>query len=125
MLLLGSDVMAQNFDAQYRAAAQSASRKIEGVLPEKLRSEVHYLQNSIRFVAGAGDTPETSHRIMLLQQLRRAIIQRTTVRFDYHTRHARDGKGQNCKADTQLSHANSLVFTFVLMPGQNIRWVEV
>ncbi len=28
MLLLGSDFMAQNFDAQYRAAAQSASRKI-------------------------------------------------------------------------------------------------
>ena len=94
MLLLGSDLMAQNFDAQYRAAAQSASRKIEGVLPEKLRSEVHYLQNSIRFVAGAGDTPETSHRIMLLQQLRRAIIQHMTVRFDYHTRHARDGKGE-------------------------------
>ena len=94
MLLLGSDLMAQNFDAQYRAAAQSASRKIEGVLPEKLRSEVHYLQNSIRFVAGAGDTPETSHRIMLLQQLRRAIIQHTTVRFDYHTRHGRDGKGE-------------------------------
>src|SRR5919109_5410206 len=37
MLLLGSDFMAQNFDAQYRAAAQSAGRKIEGVLHEKLR----------------------------------------------------------------------------------------
>ena len=28
MLLLGSDFMAQHFDAQYRAAAQSAGRKI-------------------------------------------------------------------------------------------------
>ena len=92
MLLLGSDFMAQNFDAQYRAAAQSASRKIEGVLPEKLREEVHYLQNSIRFVSGG--SMERSPRAELLQQLRRAIIQRTTVRFHYHTRLTIDGKGE-------------------------------
>src|SRR5207244_2776230 len=50
MLLLGSDLMAQSFDAQYRSAALAASRKIEGVLPEKLREEVRSLQDSIRFV---------------------------------------------------------------------------
>ena len=94
MLLLGSDLMAQNFDAQYRAAAQSASRKIEGVLPDKLRDEVHYLQNSIVFVAGTPDTPENEHRVTLLQQLRRAIVQRTTVRFCYHARHNREGRGE-------------------------------
>lgn len=94
MLLLGSDLMAQNFDAQYRAAAQSASRKIEGVLPDTLRDEVHYLQNSIIFIAGAPDTPESEHRVTLLQQLRRAITQRTTVRFCYHARHAREGRGE-------------------------------
>src|SRR5690349_12866400 len=93
MLLLGSDFMAQNFDAQYRAAAQSASRKIEGVLPEKLREEVHYLQNSIVFVARGPDTPESQHRVMLLQQLRRAILQRSTVRFCYQSRYAREGQG--------------------------------
>lgn len=94
MLLLGSDLMAQNFDAQYRAAAQSASRKIEGVLPEKLRDEVHYLQNSIVFVARSSETPESENRIMLLQQLRRAIIQRSTVRFCYQSRYAREGRGE-------------------------------
>src|SRR5260370_29417059 len=83
MLLLGSDLMAQNFDAQYRAAAQSASRKIEGVLSDKLRDEVHYLQNSIVFVARSLDTPESEHRVILLQQLRRPIIQHSTVRFCY------------------------------------------
>src|SRR5260370_42509526 len=50
MLLLGSDFMARNFDAQYRAAAESASHKIEGVLPETLRDDVHYLQSNIRFL---------------------------------------------------------------------------
>ena len=94
MLLLGSDLMAQNFDAHYRAAAQSASRKIEGVLPDKLRDEVHYLQNSIVFVARSLDTPESEHRVILLQQLRRAIIQHSTVRFCYQSRYAREGQGE-------------------------------
>jgi predicted DNA-binding transcriptional regulator YafY len=99
MLLLGSDFMAQNFDAQYREAAQSASRKIEGVLPEKLRDEVHYLQSSIRFVAAEPDTPEHARRVLLLQQLRRAIIQHTTVRFTYHARHGQDGKGEQTRRE--------------------------
>jgi predicted DNA-binding transcriptional regulator YafY len=85
MLLLGSDLMAQSFDAQYCAAALAASRKIEGVLPEKLRDEVRYLQDSIRFVAkdAMGQPTETEK----LQQLRRAILQRSTVRFCYSARH--------------------------------------
>src|SRR6266536_2271133 len=51
ILLLGGDVMAQSFDAEYRAAAQSAGRKIAGALPEPLRDEVRSLQASIRFIA--------------------------------------------------------------------------
>ncbi len=81
MLLLGTDFVGQNFDAQYRGAAQSANQKIMAVLPEKLRQEVEYLESSIRFVALNGQfAPET------LQQLRRAIIQRRTVRFRYYAR---------------------------------------
>lgn len=91
MLLLGSDFMAQNFDAQYRQAAQSASRKIEGVLPEKSRNEVHYLQSSIRFVASSTKTQEAE----IIQQLRRAIIDCVTVRFHYHTRYAQSGKSEH------------------------------
>ena len=85
MLLLGSDLMAQSFDAQYRAAALAASRKIEGVLPEKLRDEVRYLQDSIRFVTT--DAMERPAETEKLQQLRRAILQRSTVRFCYSARH--------------------------------------
>ncbi|HEV2582649.1 MAG TPA: YafY family protein [Ktedonobacteraceae bacterium] len=99
MLLLGSDFMAQNFDAQYREAAQSASRKIEGALSEKLRDEVRYLQSSIRFVAASPQTPENARRIALLQQLRRAIIQHTTVRFTYHARHSQDGKSEQTRRE--------------------------
>jgi predicted DNA-binding transcriptional regulator YafY len=81
MLLLGSDVMAQQFDAQYRAAAQSAAAKIEGVLPAHLRDEVRYLQESFRFLA-PGDPAE--HETLLY--LRRAILDRRAVRFRYTAR---------------------------------------
>jgi predicted DNA-binding transcriptional regulator YafY len=81
MLLLGTDLVAQNFDAQYRSAAQSASSKIVAVLPDKLRQEVAYLQNSIRFVALNSPFERET-----LQQVRRAIIQCRTVRFRYHSR---------------------------------------
>ncbi len=85
MLLLGSDVMAQQFDAQYRAAAQSAAAKIEGVLPEKMRDEVRYLQESIRLFA-PGDPAE--HERLL--HLRRALLDRRTVRFRYTARNPSD-----------------------------------
>ncbi len=96
MLLLGSDFMAQNFDAQYRLAAQSASRKIEGVLPERLRDDVRYLQSSIRFVAASED--EDSPQRKKLQQLRRAILESHTVHFQYHKRRTQDDEAQTSRA---------------------------
>lgn len=85
MLLLGTDFMAQNFDAQYRSAAQSANHKIVAVLPDNLRQEVEYLENSIRFVALNSPFERDT-----LQRVRRAIIQRRTLRFCYYSR-PRDG----------------------------------
>ena len=51
ILLLGADYMAQNFDAQYRAMAGSASSKIQAVLPERLRGEVKHLQSGMYFIS--------------------------------------------------------------------------
>jgi predicted DNA-binding transcriptional regulator YafY len=88
MLLLGSDFIARNFDAQYRAAAESACRKIEGVLPETLRDDVHYLQSNIRFIGNL--TALDSREQEKLQQLRRALLDRNTIRFCYHARYSND-----------------------------------
>ena len=91
MLLLGSDFMAQNFDERYRTAAITAGRKIEAVLPDLLRADVHDLQGSIRFIAsGALDDPAEIER---LQQLRRALIERKRVRFQYQSRFTGDPHG--------------------------------
>jgi predicted DNA-binding transcriptional regulator YafY len=92
MLLLGADFVAKSFDAQYRGAAHSAGAKIEAVLPEKLRDEVRYLQDSICFVPI--NEPDRPGEAEMLQQVRRAIIARKTTRFRYHTRFTEDGKGK-------------------------------
>jgi predicted DNA-binding transcriptional regulator YafY len=89
ILLLGGDAMAQSFDAEYRAAAQSAGRKIAGALPEPLRDEVRSLQASIRFVADStGGRPDDTG---YLRQLRRAIVGRHSLRFRYYARQSQDG----------------------------------
>lgn len=89
MLMMGSAFAAQSFDAQYREAAHSANRKIEAVLSPSQREEVKYLQDSIALVA-----PETVGQGLtkgFLERLRRAIIERKTVRFHYHTRYPQNG----------------------------------
>lgn len=86
ILLLGGGFMANNFDAEYRRAAQTAVSKIEAVLSDDLRAEVDYLRRSLRFInPGAANVPEN------LLPIRRAIIQRRTVQFDYHARAVDDG----------------------------------
>ena len=88
LLLLGSEVMAKMFDAQYWAAAESASRKIAGVLPEKQRLQVQTLHSSLRLLgSGIQDRPEVQAK---LQQLRRAIVETRRIRFRYQGRQMRD-----------------------------------
>jgi len=89
ILLLGSDAMAQSFDAEYRAAAQSAGRKIAGALPEPLRAEVRSLQASMRFVTDS--TGGRRKQAESLRQLRRAIVGRHSLRFHYNARYSQDG----------------------------------
>src|SRR5215813_8691789 len=87
MLLLGTDFVGKNVDAQYQAAARTANSKIEAVLSPELRAEVAYLQRSIQFIVRT-----TTIRHEVLAALRRAIIQRHTVRFEYHTRFTSEGE---------------------------------
>lgn len=88
MLLLGSKLVADHFEAQYREVSQSASRKIEAVLSAKLRGEVNFLRDSIAFVAP--ETLASSASAKFLPTLRRAIIEQKTIRFHYHTRYSMD-----------------------------------
>jgi predicted DNA-binding transcriptional regulator YafY len=105
ILLLGADFMAQNFDAEYRAAAGSAENKIGAVLSERLRDQVRDLQQSLAMVAVTfGNEPE---RNALLQQLRRAILQRKTIRMHYHSK---GGAGEPGERNVREADPYGLVY---------------
>ena len=84
MLILGSDLMAKSFDAQYKHAAQTASRKIEALLKDPVLAEVNYLKNNIRFITLDAEADLSVPE--LLQQLRRSILARKSVRIRYKKR---------------------------------------
>lgn len=86
LLLLGSDVMRQSFDAEYQTAARNAGRKISGVLPDDLRPQVESLQERIQFVPSGRETG-----VEHLPIIRRGIIKQQTLRFHYHTRSGKTG----------------------------------
>jgi predicted DNA-binding transcriptional regulator YafY len=109
MLLMGSELTAQYFDAQYRSAAQSAGRKIAGVLPQQLRDEVAYLQQNIRFIP----TKHEDRQEAMLQQLRRAILDRLSVEFDYFARFGSETK-TNMK-DGPAQHTRRVVDPYALI----------
>jgi predicted DNA-binding transcriptional regulator YafY len=86
LLLLGADAMSQSFDAEYRAAALAAARKIAGALPSHVRDDVTALREGLRFVPGSGtEQPEIAERLYVV---RRAILARQRLQFNYVARHA-------------------------------------
>ncbi len=87
VLLLGAEVMIQNFDDQYRRAARSATSKIQAVLGDNRREEVDALLDGMRFIA---QNPLEADQPERLQTLRRAILRRQSIRITYHTRHRQD-----------------------------------
>lgn len=107
ILLLGSGFMAQNFDSLYQVAARSASSKIANVLPDKQRREVHLLQEGIQFIGTNPVGPELEEKLL---PLRRAILERITVSFLYHTRHPEEDSPSNRRSVNPygLIHLNNV-----------------
>lgn len=110
ILLLGLESMARSFDTQYQAAAHSATAKIEAALPSQRRSEVDYLRSSLFF--HQSNSNETGRVPAILQQLRRAVIERKTVRFRYVARwsaNANTEKAKDEKSDLRTVNPYGLV----------------
>src|SRR5262249_44080261 len=80
ILALGSDVMAKNFDSDYRAAAQSAYRKIDAVLGASLRTQVDHLKQGLRF-----SVPHSleARELTILRLLREAVGAHRQIRIRY------------------------------------------
>jgi predicted DNA-binding transcriptional regulator YafY len=80
ILALGSDVIATNFDRDYRAAAQSAYCKIDAVLEASLRSQVDHLKQGLRFSATQS---LEARELNILRTLREAVAARRQIRIHY------------------------------------------
>lgn len=81
MLLLGSDVMTQAFDAGVAGAADSAARKISAVLGEDIQSEVRFLRAHLRLVERGPGGAEIQGKVRTLRQ---ATVERRPAEFLYH-----------------------------------------
>lgn len=80
-LLLGGDVVARQFDAEYRAVAETATRKLAAVLPESLRAATDERRERLRFVGPSPPGPDVE---AALGVLRRAVLEGIGVRFRYY-----------------------------------------
>jgi predicted DNA-binding transcriptional regulator YafY len=77
MMILGSAYAAQNFGGRYRAAARSAERKLDAVLPSEARERAFALQGSVHLVppSAFGTPAEDGH----LQRVRQALVEERTL----------------------------------------------
>jgi predicted DNA-binding transcriptional regulator YafY len=103
MLLLGADYLSHNFDAQYRAAAQMAAAKIEGVLGETLREEVRAMQAALQTISVEAEAGVLDK----LRLLRRAILESKRIRLRYF---ARFGDAARSQIETRELEPHRLVF---------------
>lgn len=81
-LLMGTDFIGQRLDSAYNRVAQTASRKIEAVLPEPVRSESQRVRDTMRLLYAGG--PATGKKEKeYLGQARQAILERRKLCFAY------------------------------------------
>jgi predicted DNA-binding transcriptional regulator YafY len=83
ILALGSDFMSTNFDDDYRAAAHSAYRKIDAILPPSLRNQVDDLKRGLHFFATKRLDDD---QLVALRTLRQAVAERKRIRLQYSKR---------------------------------------
>ena len=89
MLLLGAAFVAEQVDAPYKQAVETARKKIEKLLPEATRQEVDFLRNSMRFIGRRNNSSQVEERLTLV---RRAIADREVIHLRYHARHGEPGE---------------------------------
>jgi len=92
ILILGAASVARQFDEQYRRAAESSAHKIDAVLGERLKTQVADLRTSLRFVSM--QSMDEPHLVTFLQQIRRAILERRTIRLVYQKRFSEGEEGR-------------------------------
>lgn len=88
-LLIGTEFVAQQFDAEYTEKAAAARSKIEAILPQTIRSEVSRVRNTMKLLAFI-DPAKSEQDSTTLGTLRRALLEGRKVQFHYAKRMPED-----------------------------------
>lgn len=113
-LLIGTDFIEQRFDQDYEAKAQTARRKLEGVLPESIRIEAQQVRMTVRLLKGK-ETATDIREKTAIGTLRQAILEERKVSFGY-------AKPKVEAGGSRLSHRSVAPYRLVLVAGS---WILV
>ncbi|WP_223070175.1 helix-turn-helix transcriptional regulator [Paenibacillus caui] len=89
-LLIGTDFIEQRFDTDYSNKAQTSRRKIEAILPERVRSEAARVRKSIRLLT-SGENGTRRQEKEYIETIRQAILEERKVKFGYSKRLPEEG----------------------------------
>jgi len=90
-LLIGTDFVEQRFDADYGEKARASRKKIESILPDRVRADAARVRKTMRLLAPGGKAALGEERDYL-ELVRRAILEERKIEFHY-AKNMPDSKG--------------------------------
>ncbi|WP_334072439.1 MULTISPECIES: YafY family protein [Paenibacillus] len=96
-LLMGTDLVQRIFDAEYGAKAEMSRRKIEAILPERVRSEAARVRDTMK-LPQLGAYARLHSEKAYVEMLRGAVLEERKIRFGYSKKiPGPDGKRQSVR----------------------------
>ncbi|AWB43122.1 YafY family transcriptional regulator [Paenibacillus sp. CAA11] len=86
-LLMGSDFIKQHFDPQISSSALSSRRKIEAILPQRIRTETDRMYSNIRLLSPGEEPKRSVQEKTYIQTIRAAMHEGKKIRFRYRKSH--------------------------------------
>ncbi|MEK4981804.1 helix-turn-helix transcriptional regulator [Bacillus sp. FSL K6-6540] len=90
-LLIGTDFVEQRFDADYGEKARASRKKIESILPDRVRADAARVRKTMRLLA-PGSKAALGEERDYLELVRRAILEERKLEFHY-VKNMPDSKG--------------------------------
>lgn len=90
-LLIGTDFVEQRFDADYGEKARASRKKIESILPDRVRADAARVRKTMRLLA-PGSKAALGEERDYLELVRRAILEERKLEFHY-AKNMPDSKG--------------------------------
>jgi len=98
-LLIGTDFIEQRFDQDYEVQAQNSRKKIEAVLPERVRSEADRARQIVRLMRDCETDTDLKEKAAI-KTIRQAILEEYQLSFKYNKPSAEEGESRQSLRST-------------------------